>query len=143
MSSDAAVRMEERPGQSPRPNLPLPALAFLAFIGLATSLAAAPALRQLAGGVDRDSWIAFAILAPAAAASHIFLVRVPGRRAYHASIVFLVAGALILPPELLVLLGVLTNLPEWLKERYPWYMQSFNIFNYTLATLGAWARRGW
>jgi len=138
MSSDAAVTREDRLDQS-RSNLPTRALAFLTLLGLATAAAAVPLLPSLAGGVPVDSWISFGVLAAAAAASHLFLVRVPGsKRAYHASIVFLVAGALILPPELLILMGVVTNLPEWLKERYPWYMQSFNIFNYTLATLGAW-----
>ena len=30
-------------------------------------------------------------------------------------------------------------LPEWLKTRYAWYIQIFNICNYTLAMLAAWA----
>ena len=41
-------------------------------------------------------------------------------------------GALTLPPALLVLLIVAQHIPEWLKERYAWYIQSFNIANYTL-----------
>jgi diguanylate cyclase (GGDEF)-like protein/putative nucleotidyltransferase with HDIG domain len=138
MSPDGAMAMDGRLDSSPRPKLPARALAFLVLLAIAASAASAPFLPNLADGVPGDAWLAFALLAPAAAASHLFLVRVPGKRAYHASIVFLVAGALILPPELLVLMGVATNLPEWLKERYPWYMQSFNIFNYTLATLAAW-----
>jgi diguanylate cyclase (GGDEF)-like protein/putative nucleotidyltransferase with HDIG domain len=132
------MAMDDRLDSSPRPKLPARALAFLTLLAIATFGATAPFLPHLADGVPGDAWLAFALLAPAAAASHLFLVRVPGKRAYHASIVFLVAGALVLPPELLILMGVATNLPEWLKERYPWYMQSFNIFNYTLATLGAW-----
>jgi diguanylate cyclase (GGDEF)-like protein/putative nucleotidyltransferase with HDIG domain len=30
------------------------------------------------------------------------------------------------------------HLPEWLKERYAWYIQSFNICNYTLGNLATW-----
>ena len=30
------------------------------------------------------------------------------------------------------------HIPEWLKERYAWYMQSFNICNYTLGNLATW-----
>src|SRR3989337_694449 len=111
MSPDGAMAIDDRLDSAPRPRLPARGLAFLTLLALA---------------------------APASAASHLFLVRVPGKRAYHASIVFLVAAALVLPPELLILMGVATNLPEWLRERFPWYVQSSNIFNYTLATMGAW-----
>src|SRR5262249_53508245 len=31
------------------------------------------------------------------------------------------------------------HLPEWLTKRYAWYIQSFNIANYTLDLLAAWA----
>jgi putative nucleotidyltransferase with HDIG domain len=34
---------------------------------------------------------------------------------------------------------VLQHLPEWLRQRYPWYIQTFNIANYVAAGLGAWA----
>ena len=30
------------------------------------------------------------------------------------------------------------HIPEWLKERYPWYMQTFNICNYTIGNLATW-----
>jgi putative nucleotidyltransferase with HDIG domain len=29
--------------------------------------------------------------------------------------------------------------PDWLKQRYPWYIQTFNIANYALAGVAAWA----
>ncbi len=138
MSPDEAMAIDDRLDSAPRPKLPVRALAFLTILAIATGASVAPFLPGLADGVPGDAWFAFALLAPAAAASHVFLVRVPGKRAYHASIVFLVAAALVLPPELLILMGVATNLPEWLKERFPWYVQSSNIFNYTLATMGAW-----
>src|SRR5437762_3066230 len=34
--------------------------------------------------------------------------------------------------------AIVQHIPEWLKERYPWYMQSFNICNYTIDLLAAW-----
>jgi diguanylate cyclase (GGDEF)-like protein/putative nucleotidyltransferase with HDIG domain len=52
--------------------------------------------------------------------------------------VFLVAAALLLPPELLVLIPLVQTVPEWLKERTPWPIQGFNISNYTLDSLAAW-----
>ena len=57
---------------------------------------------------------------------------------YHTSVVFLVAAALLLPPELIVLIPLVQTVPEWLKERYPWPIQGFNISNYTLDSLAAW-----
>ena len=57
---------------------------------------------------------------------------------YHTSIVFIVAAALLLPPELLVLIPLVQTIPEWLKERSAWPIQGFNISNYTLDALAAW-----
>ena len=41
-------------------------------------------------------------------------------------------------PELIALLGVVYGIPEWLKIRYAWYIQAFNIANHTLNGLAAW-----
>ena len=73
-----------------------------------------------------------------AAIAQLFVVRTTRDQSYHTSTVFLIAGALLLPPELVVLMGVVQHVPEWLKHRYPWYMQTFNIANYTLDALAAW-----
>jgi diguanylate cyclase (GGDEF)-like protein/putative nucleotidyltransferase with HDIG domain len=70
--------------------------------------------------------------------AQLFVVRTPRDQSYHTTIVFLIPAALLLPPELVVLMGVVQHIPEWLKVRYPWYIQSFNICNYTLNGLAAW-----
>jgi hypothetical protein len=36
-------------------------------------------------------------------------------------------------------MGVVQHIPEWLKHRNTWYIQIFNICNWTLASLAAWA----
>ena len=61
-----------------------------------------------------------------------------GAARYYTTIVFLVAGVLLLPAGLVALLGVVQHIPEWLKMRYPWYIQTFNIVNYTADCLVAW-----
>src|SRR5581483_5568129 len=61
----------------------------------------------------------------------------PRNAQYHTSVVFLVAAALLLPPELLVLIPLVQTIPEWLKERTPWPIQAFNVCNYTLDSLAA------
>src|SRR6476661_1089117 len=58
-------------------------------------------------------WPAFLILASAAAIARLFVVRTPADQAYHTDIVFLIPAALILPPELLVLVAVVQMVPEW------------------------------
>jgi diguanylate cyclase (GGDEF)-like protein/putative nucleotidyltransferase with HDIG domain len=118
--------------------LPIRASVYLVFVALVAVAATAPFYRDLldAGGVQ--GWVTFAILATAAAVAQLFPVRSDHNQMVHTSYVFLCAAALLLPPQLLVLLGLLVCVPEWLKERYAWYIQVFNICNYTLNILAAW-----
>src|SRR4051812_26462115 len=83
-------------------------------------------------------WPTFFVLASCAAVAQLFVVRTPRDQSYHTTIVFLIPAALLLPPELVALMGVVQHIPEWLKVRYPWYIQGFNIANYTLNGLAAW-----
>jgi diguanylate cyclase (GGDEF)-like protein/putative nucleotidyltransferase with HDIG domain len=117
--------------------LPPAASAYGLLIGIAAFAAAAPYLAHL--GSQRSGWGTFAILAIGAAGSHTFTVRTSRNSSFHTSWVFLIPAALLLPPEMVALLGVVMHIPEWLKERYPWYIQSFNICNYTLGNLATWA----
>src|SRR4051794_8460976 len=59
-------------------------------------------------------------------------------QSYHTTIVFLIPAAMLLPPGLVALIGVFHHIPEWLKTRSAWYIQIFNICNWTLAMLAAW-----
>ncbi|MEX1358323.1 MAG: diguanylate cyclase [Gaiellaceae bacterium] len=111
---------------------------YLALLGAVTLAATAPFYSQLLNGPDVRDWERFAALAAGAALAQLFVVRSPRNQSYHTSYAFFVASALLLPPELIILVGLVANVPEWLKERYPWYIQSFNIFNFTLNMLGAW-----
>ena len=79
------------------------------------------------------------MLAPLAAAAPLFGIRIGRNHGFHAGPAFVVAGALELPPELLVALAIVLFIPAWLKERFSWYIQSFNIANYVLAALAAYA----
>ena len=116
------------------------ATAYLLTVIALTVAATAPFIADLLRGEDVHGWATFAILGTAAAVSHVFTVRFQSKHlSFHTSIVFLLAAALLLPPELVVLIGLVQNIPEWLKERYTWFVQSFNICNFTLNTIGAWA----
>jgi diguanylate cyclase (GGDEF)-like protein/putative nucleotidyltransferase with HDIG domain len=124
-----------RPGARP-PSLPAAAWLYFGAVAAATAAAAVPLVPQLS--VRTHGWPAFLVLSSCAALAQLFVVRTTRDQSYHTSTAFLIAGALLLPPELVVLMGVVQHLPEWLKHRYPWYIQSFNICNYTLDGLAAW-----
>src|SRR4051812_46177556 len=116
------------------------ASAYFFLIVLSGAAIASLYLRRLDDHVHRP-WGTFAIFAGAAALTQLFVVWTPRNQSYHTSMVFLVPAVLILPPELFVLVPLVQHIPEWLKERYAWYVQTFNIANYTLACLaafGAW-----
>ncbi len=123
----------------PRPaaELPIQARIYLAAVAAATLAAAIPLVPRI--HVGTHGWTAFLVLSLLAAVAQVFVVRTIRDQSYHTSAAFLVAGALLLPPELVILMGVVQHVPEWLKHRYPWYIQSFNICNYTLDGLVAWA----
>ena len=59
-----------------------------------------------------------------------FVVGTPRHQAYHTTIVFLIPAVMLLPPELVALIGVIQHVPEWLKNRNAWYSQIFNICNW-------------
>jgi diguanylate cyclase (GGDEF)-like protein/putative nucleotidyltransferase with HDIG domain len=116
--------------------LPRAARVYLAVLGFLTLVAAGDFYVQAAD--IRHGWPTFIVLAAAATVAHTFPVKSPRHQMYHTSVVFLIAAALLLPPELIVLIPLVQTVPEWLKERYPWPIQGFNISNYTLDTLAAW-----
>jgi diguanylate cyclase (GGDEF)-like protein/putative nucleotidyltransferase with HDIG domain len=84
-------------------------------------------------------WTTFALLALGVAGAQLFVTVTPGNQSYHTTAVFLLPAALLLPPELVALMAFVQHVPDWLKRRLPFHIQAFNIANYTLATMAAWA----
>jgi putative nucleotidyltransferase with HDIG domain len=117
--------------------LPLPPAAAAFWVAVVAPAAAASyfALHRLPAG----GWNRFAVLALAASLAQMSAVHMTRRRVFHPAIVFVIAGILVLSPEQLVLMCVLQHLPEWLKQRYAWYIQTFNIANYVVAALAGYA----
>jgi diguanylate cyclase (GGDEF)-like protein/putative nucleotidyltransferase with HDIG domain len=119
------------------PRLAPKAAAYFVVVAAAFAVAAIPPLSHLKASTN--GWTTFAILVVIAATAQLFVVRTPRNQSYHTTIVFLIPAAMLLPPELVALMGIVHQLPEWLKTRSAWYIQSFNICNWTLAMLSAWA----
>src|SRR3954452_2373581 len=136
------------PPEAADTRLPKAAFAFYLIVG-AAALAAAGArledIQQVGHG-----WLAFFVFATGAAFAQLFVVVAPrrgrnseGTLSYHTTGVFLLPAALLLAPPLAVLVPVVQHVPEWLKKRQPWYIGTFNIFNYTLTILAALAVDRW
>src|SRR6185437_555327 len=57
---------------------------------------------------------------------------------FNTALVFIAAAVVLLPPELIALMGLAQYWPDLIRRRYPWYSQLFNLANYTLNALAAW-----
>ena len=134
------IRLETEPDDQlgeRRHGLPLSASVYEFIVAVAAVAVAVPFIVRLNG--HTHGWATFGILAAGAAAPHLH--RAHGAdTSFHTSWVFLIPAAMLLPPELVALVGVVMHVPEWLKERYAWYIQTFNICNYTLGNLATWGR---
>ncbi|HEY7149731.1 MAG TPA: PAS domain S-box protein [Gaiellaceae bacterium] len=134
---DDALDTRVTEGRSSSDELPRRAQIFLFGVVAATAAVAVP---TLAGGSPSGSDLfTFAVLAGGAAIAQFFLVGGGSYHGLHTAIAFVIAGALLLPPELVALMALVQHLPHGLRQRYPWYIQTFNIANYTIAALAAWA----
>jgi diguanylate cyclase (GGDEF)-like protein len=118
--------------------LPEAARSFL-YVVIVAALTAAAVSSTAAESHVR--WGAFAAILAGGAIAQAFATHTPGNQIFHTGLAFSVAAALLLPPELVVVVCAAQHLPEWLRRRYPWYIQGFNIANVVLSGLAAWSVR--
>src|SRR5579859_4216304 len=119
--------------------LPRPAAVYFAVVAAVAAAATLPFLGRLEFGTSGSSWVTFGVFAGCAAIAQLFVVKTPRNQAYYTTAAFLIPAALLLPPQLVALVGLAAHVPEWLKYRYPWYIQTFNICNYSVGAMAAWA----
>ncbi len=119
------------------PRLAPKAAGYFFVVAAVTMATAVPLLSRLSP--HTPGWTTFVILGATAALAQLFVVRTPRNQSYHTTIVFLIPAAMLLPPGLVALIGVVQHIPEWLKNRSAWYIQIFNICNWTLSMLAAYA----
>ena len=112
------------------------ALLCLASVALAAVAGAVPALAGLGSGTDR--WGTFLGLAAGAALAQVFVVEIGRHHGFPVAVVFAVAAVLLLPVELVALMGIAQHVPDLVRRRFPWYVQAFNSANYTIDALAAW-----
>jgi diguanylate cyclase (GGDEF)-like protein/putative nucleotidyltransferase with HDIG domain len=136
MSAAPLDEMSHSAASPDSPRLAPRAMAYFLLTGAIALAAVVPALARL--DAETSGWMRFFILGTSVALAQFFVVRTPGNKSYHTTGVFLIAGALLLPPELIAPLAIVQHIPEWLRSRTTWYVQIFNIFDYTIATMAAW-----
>src|SRR5919202_2436013 len=114
----------------------LPPLAATLLFGIAgvAFAAAGAAARTPVSAVDCLLFVALTI---PATLTQLFAIFKPRHQVFHAALVFVMAGVLLLPAPLLELMCVMQHIPDWVRHRYRWYIQSFNICNYVLSSLAA------
>ena len=115
--------------------LPQLSPAFAVFLVASVAAAAGLTAALQLGSVTRSDWLLFAVLTASACAVH--LLSMETSESYSAALVFFVAGALLLPPQLTALMIVVAHLPEWARVRYPWYVEVFAIARWVCASLAA------
>ena len=136
----SVVASVERGAPSPTARAGLPAVArpFL-FVLLGLGGAAAFAAFVLPGAPP--DWPTLAALALGGAVAQAFAVHMPANQVFHTGIAFTVGAALVLPPKAFVLVCLVQPVPERVKQRHPWYIQSFNIANCIVSGFAALAIR--
>ena len=136
MAADIAPT-EKRSGQArPRGGLSLPAWAFLVLIAGGALFPSWVAIGDIEP-LSPKEWTAFALIAIGAALAQLFPVVTPRDQSYHTTMVVLVPAVLLLPTWLLPVVVVAQHVPEWVRVRYPWYIQAFNASNYLIDLFAA------
>jgi diguanylate cyclase (GGDEF)-like protein len=121
------------PGREP--GLPWRAQLYLLAVGAAA--VAGYLVTRPVSPPSESEWRLAIILAALAAVAQLFVVVTTGNQSYHLTPGIVLAAAILLPLPLVALVVVVQHVPEWLKARYPWFIQTFNIANYALAALTA------
>src|SRR5919198_1277917 len=125
-----------------RPALPVRELTprAIVYCGVVMAFAASvatPLLTHLEA--SGDQWAAFVVFSACAAVAQLFTVQTPRNHGFQTTNVFLIPAVLLLPAPLVALIAIVQHIPEWLNSRKAWYVQCFNIANYTLDGLAAYA----
>ncbi len=118
----------------------LPDRARLLLLATVAAATAAAAAASLAAPSDLR-WRDVALVLAGGALAGLFATHTPSNQVFHTGLAFTVAAALLLPPVAFVAVAVLQHVPEWLRQRYPWYVQTFNVANIVLSGLAAWSVR--
>jgi diguanylate cyclase (GGDEF)-like protein len=123
----------------PAPNNPggLSAVAAAFEFAVVWATGFAVAAFGLPSHVTQDDWIAFAVLTPLIAGTHLLAREREKYQGSHLSLAPMFTAALVLPPALAALAIALAFIPEWIRTRVAWYIALFNAANFVGPALAA------
>jgi PAS domain S-box-containing protein len=127
----------ERAGWQTRRVRSLPQSAAVYVAAVCVAAVAAATVAVVTHGNHQHDLTAFALLLPLTAVAPLFRVAVGRNYSLHTGPAFIVAGALVLHPAMVLALVAALVLPQLVRERFPWYIHLFNIANYTLSAFAA------
>ena len=88
--------------------------------------------------LDRRELLIFVVLGLGAALGSMLFVATERNHGFTTALVFTAAAVMLLPPALIALMGLAQYGPDLVRRRYPWFLQIFNVANFTLNALAAW-----
>ncbi len=68
-----------------------------------------------------------------------FKVKSPKHQSYYTTTIFIFSASLLLRPAYVIGIILVAHLVEMARIRYRWYIQAFNIANFSICALAAWA----
>jgi len=117
--------------------LPTPARILIpAVCGLAAASVVVATMIDAGPELDPTLLLIAAVLC---AAGNLFEVFAPANFSFQPNLAMFFAASLLLPPWAVAAVAVVCFLPGWVVHHFRWYMVGFNIANYVLAGLAAWA----
>ncbi len=98
-------------------------------------LAAFAGMLRFGGGLPTQSqWMLAGLLALAAGTAQLMVVSRPGSHyADHVTPAPVFAAIVLLPPPLVALVVCVAFVPEWIRDRRTWFVQTFNISSWLVA----------
>lgn len=115
--------------------LPVRARCYIPAV-IAVAALAVVAEMQIARGPELDPAL-LGIALVLCAVGNLFEVFAPANFSFQPNLVVFLAASLLLPPWAIAVLAVVSFVPGWIVHRFPWYMVTFNIANYTIAGAAA------
>ncbi len=103
-------------------------LAGAAILGTVAAAAAPPRLAMVP---------AAGLLLLSATVAQQFKVKSPKHQSYYTTTIFIFSAALLLRPGYVIAIILVAHLVELVRTRYRWYIQAFNIANFSLSALAA------
>lgn len=112
-----------------------------ALVGVAAVAAFLPLAMLI--GLNRDTWLTTLILTSGAACSQVIDTSVARHRSMHIAHVFVLAAALLLPPQLVLFVAAVQFVPRWLRRQEQPAEFLLDVVVVAVTAIAAWSAGSW